>query len=320
MTHLDRRVLLAASLAALAAGPASAAELPPEGKLTVAQLRARYMTPADKLVTLGGVEVRYRDEGQGQPILLLHGSQSTLETWDGVAAVLKRHYRVIRFDQPPMGLSGSINDAAKVTLAGPDALMTGFLDHLKIKSVIAVGVSSGGTMAYYLAAGHPDRVKALVLSNCPSDPVDTSGLVTPPDLIEAGKRLKATGLQDREWWRAYLTYLYGDPSRLTQKKLQVSYDMGRRGVEPNMTHLLALAGNAAETAKRLESVKTPTLVIWGTRDPVLPYKAAVALRSHLTGVNPSMVMLDDVGHYPPVEVPERFAAIVETFLTQVVAR
>jgi pimeloyl-ACP methyl ester carboxylesterase len=317
---LDRRTLIATSLAALAAGTASAADLPPDGKLSVAQLRARYMTPADKLVTLGGVEVRYRDEGRGQPILLLHGSQSTLETWDGVADVLKRHYRVIRFDLPPMGLSGSVSEASKATLKGPDDLMISFLDHLKIKQLIAVGVSSGGTMAYYLAAGHPDRVKAIVLSNCPSEPLDRLGLVPPPEITAANARIKATGLQDKAWWRTYLTWLYGDPARITDKKIQVSYDMGRRGAEPNMVHLLALAGNGDETAKRLKAVKAPTLIIWGMRDPVLPPKVGTDLRDRLTGVIPSMVTLDDVGHYPPIEVPERFASIVETYLTQVLPR
>ncbi len=317
--QIDRRAMIAAAVAAASAGSAKAAELPAEGKLTVAQLRARYMTPADRIVTLGGVEVRYRDEGKGQPILLLHGSQSTLDTWDGVANALKGRYRVIRFDLPPMGLSGSISEAAKATLPGPDALMIGLLDHLKIDKVIAAGVSSGGTMAYYLAGNHPDRVKAVVLSNCPSDPVDTSGLVQPEDLKIASARLKATGIQDKDWWRAYLKFLYGEPSRLTEAQIQRSYDMGRRGQEPNMLHLLALAGNAAETDKRLSEVKTPTLVIWGMRDKVLPYSACLALLGHLKGVKPSIVLLDDVGHYPPIEVPQRFAAIVDTYVTQVVA-
>lgn len=317
---LDRRALMATTLAALAAGTAHAAELPQEGKLTLAQLRARYMTPADGLVTLGGVEVRYRVEGEGPPILLLHGSQSTLETWDGVAAVLKRRHKVVRFDVPPMGLSGPVTDAAKAALPGPDALMIGVLDHLKIDQVTAVGVSSGGTMAYYLAAGYPERVKALVLSNCPSEPLNNASIATPPAVKAGSERAKAMGFQDRDWWKAYLNWLYGDPSRITAKKLQVSYDMGRRGPEPNAVHLLALAGNGAETAKRLAAVKTPTLVIWGARDPVLPVKAAADLRDRLSGIHPSVVMLDDVGHYPPIEVPERFAALVETFLADVVPR
>ncbi len=316
---LDRRVMLATSLAAMAAGAASAADLPAEGKLTLAQLRARYMTPADRLVVLGGVEVRYRDEGQGQPILLLHGSQSTLETWDGVAAVLKRHYRVIRFDMPPMGLSGAVSEASKATLTGPDDLMIGVLDHLKVKDAIAVGVSSGGTMAYYLAASHPERVKAIVLSNCPSQPLDNLDVKPPAELVAANARIKTGGFPDRAWWGTYLHWLYGDPARITAKKIQVSYDMGRRGQEPNPTHLLALAGNGVETAKRLKAVKTPTLIIWGARDPVLPLSEGVAIQGRLTAIHPSLVVLDDVGHYPPIEVPQRFAAIVETYVTQVLA-
>lgn len=316
-------LLAASALLMVAAAPAPppqatspAAPQPPA--LTVKDLRARYQTAADRYVTLGGVEVRYRDEGKGPVLLLMHGSNSTLDTWDGVSARLSKNYRVIRFDQPPSGLSGGISDAAKATLTGPDALMTGLLDHLKVPSVVAIGVSSGGTMAYYLAAGHPDRVRAVVLSNTPSDPVDTSGVVNPPDLVAAIARSKAAGgYRDKDWFRAYFRFLYGDPGRLTEAQIDQVYTMQRRQTEPNFLHLYALAGNNAETLARLAKVKAPTLIIWGMTDQVLPFTAAVALRDHLTGVKPSMVLLDDVGHYPPIEVPERFAAIVETYLTQV---
>ncbi|TRW14455.1 alpha/beta fold hydrolase [Glacieibacterium frigidum] len=306
-----RAILAAAALLLAAAAP-----VPPQ--LTVQQLRAQYMTPADKIVTIGGVEVRYRDQGKGPVLLLLHGSNSTLDTWDGVAAKLVRKYRVIRFDLPPLGLSGPISDAAKATLSGPDALMTGFLDHLKVKSVVAIGVSSGGTMAYYLAAKYPERVRALIVSNSPSDPVDTSGVVNSPELDAAIARSKAAGgYRDREYFRAYFRFLYGDPARLTETQIDRVYTMIRRQTEPNFLHLHALAGNNAETLSRLGKVKVPTLLIWGTTDKVLPLKAGLRLRDHLTATTPSILLLDDVGHYPPIEVPDRFAAIVEAYLSQV---
>lgn len=315
-TRTVRRLL--ASLALLTALGAAGPPPPAGGLLTLAQLRARYMAPADRLTTIGGVEVRYRDEGQGQPLLLLHGSNSTLDTWDGVATQLRRHYRVIRFDMPPMGLSGSISDAAKTTLPGPDALMNGLLDRLRVtQPIVAIGVSSGGTMAYYLAGNHPERVRAIVLSNTPSDPVDTSALVNPPDLVAAVAREKATGMRDPDWYRAYFRSLYGDPARITEPQIARNYDMGRRVKEANLLHLFALAGNVDETRARLAKVRAPTLLIWGMRDNVLPWAAAKALREHLTGVQASVVALDDVGHYPPIEAPDRFAAIVETYLRSV---
>lgn len=296
-----------------------AAPVPQEGRLTVAQLRAKYMTDADRIVDIGGVEVRYREEGRGPVILLLHGSNSTLETWDGVAAKLRQNYRVIRFDHPPMGLSGPVSEPAKITLPGPEALMTGFLDKLNIRSLIVVGTSSGGTMAYYLAAVRPEMVKALIVSNAPSEPLDTSGLVNPPDLVAALAREKATGMRDRDWFRAYYRSLYGRPDRITAAQIERGYDFGRRVAEPNFLHLFALGGNGALTRERLSQVKAPTLIVWGMTDKVLPWKAVLSLRDKLTGIHPSMVLLDDVGHYPPIEVPERFAAIVETYIQQTVA-
>lgn len=310
--------LLLTLIALALTGAAPPAKIPAEGRLTLQQLRAKYMTPADRLMTVGGVEIRYRDEGRGPAVLLLHGSNSTLETWDGVAAKLRRKYRVLRFDHPPMGLSGPVTDAAKASLPGPVPLMTGFLDRLGVTSVIAVGTSSGGTMAYYLAAARPEMVRALVVSNAPSQPLDNSGFVNPPDLTAALAREKVSGMRDRDWFRAYYRSLYGRTERITAAQIEKSYDFGRRVAEPNFLHLFALGGNGDLTRKQLAAVKAPTLIIWGMTDKVLPWPAAISLRDKLDQVHPSMVLLDDVGHYPPIEAPERFAAIMESFLSEVV--
>ena len=311
-------IALAVSLAAPSVPTASAADAPSTGgRLTLQELRARYLRPQDHLVTIGGVEVRYRDEGRGPAVLLLHGSNSTLETYDGMVERLKSHYRLIRFDTPPVGLSGSVSDAAIASLPSPEALMTGLLDSLKIPSVVAVGVSSGGTMAYYLAGAEPQRVCALILANTPSDPVDTSGVRNPPELEAAKAAAARTGVGDRDFWWAYFRFLYGDPGRITPALIERLYDMNRRVPEAHPLHLYALTAHNEVTLARLAAVRAPTLLVWGMRDPVLPYRTAVALRDHLTGTTASLLLLDDVGHYPTLEVPDRFAAILRNYVEAV---
>src|SRR5689334_21751187 len=69
-------------------------------------LKARWATGSSRFVDVEGMQVHVRDEGAGQLILLLHGTSSSLHTWDGWAESLRRHYRVVRADLPAFGLTG----------------------------------------------------------------------------------------------------------------------------------------------------------------------------------------------------------------------
>ncbi len=284
-------------------------------RLTVEQLRIELGRPGDRYIDVAGVHVRYRDEGRGPVLLLLHGSRSTLDAWDGVAAELKAHYRVVRFDQPPTGLSGPVSDAVVARISAPEAFTAAFLDALKIPKVTLVGVSSGGTLAYYFAATYPERVAALVLSNTPSDSVTNLKLPSTPALDASLAAAKATGIEGRDFWQAYLAFLYGDQSRLSAATVDYYYRSNLRVAEPNKFKLHALTADGQTTMARLHSVKAPVLILWGMHDPVMTPTEGRALVAHLDSASAiSFVGMPDVGHYPPMEVPHRFALMVDAYL------
>jgi pimeloyl-ACP methyl ester carboxylesterase len=64
----------------------------------------------------------------------------------------------------------------------------------------------------------------------------------------------------------------------------------------------------------MKAVKAPTLLIWGAKDLLLPVPAGKALAGYLSGTDVSMMVMPDVGHYPPLESPERFAKILEAYM------
>jgi pimeloyl-ACP methyl ester carboxylesterase len=64
----------------------------------------------------------------------------------------------------------------------------------------------------------------------------------------------------------------------------------------------------------MKAVKAPTLLIWGAKDLLLPVSAGKALAGYLSGTDVSMMVMSDVGHYPPLESPERFAKILEAYM------
>ena len=102
-----RSKLLVLAIAIAVGCPAFAADTS-KSLLTLEALRAKYGDTHGRIAVIKGIEVYYKDEGRGPVILMVHGSQSTLKTWDHVAPLLTRHYRVIRFDIPPQGLSGRV--------------------------------------------------------------------------------------------------------------------------------------------------------------------------------------------------------------------
>jgi pimeloyl-ACP methyl ester carboxylesterase len=312
---------LLAGLAALAGfdaraggdAPAAAGEY-----LSVAQLRAKWGDPAGRIARIGGIEVYYKDEGQGPAILMVHGSQSTTRTWDHVAAPLvARGYRVIRYDVPPQGLSGPVSDEAAGRLRPVD-IAEGLLAQLGVSKITFVGVSSGGTLGIFLAAKRPDLVERLVLSNNPADTVSTAHQVYPPALAEAQRAAKAAGgFRSQAYWDAFLDYYAGVPSRFDRGIREQYYDVNRRVAEPNYYALAAVVADQPKAKAAMAAVRAPVLLLWGAQDALLLPPAADALASYLTQAQVSKLMLPDVGHYPPLEVPARYAQVVAAWIEAV---
>ncbi len=284
--------------------------------LTREALLAKYGDRAGRRMTIGGVEIYYKDEGRGPAILMVHGSVSTLKTYDGVVAALKDHYRIIRYDVPPGGLSGPVSDEAVAHLKPAD-IAEQLLDRLGVKSATVVGVSSGGTLGVYLAAKRPDLVNRLILSNTPSDPVDTSHLVQPPAFLAAQKEAARTHFQDQAFWNQFHDYFSGQPDRISPAVRAQYYDFNRRTPEKHQLDLVAQVADHKAAVEAMNAVTAPTLLIWGARDPLLTPPTAETLKGYLTHAQVSEVFMPDVGHFPPLETPARFARIVAAYMEDV---
>lgn len=308
----------AATMLTVAATGATAVEAPPP-RLSLAELRRMYRSPKDRVLDVDGVEVYYRDEGRGPAVLLIHGSQSTMRTYDALARRLAPRFRVVRYDVPPNGLSGPIPDAVVSRLRASD-VPARLLAHLGIARATVVGVSSGGTTGIFLAAEHPDRVERLVVSCAPADPVDMSKLVKSPALLEAerlhGDYMDYGRTKPRSFWRTYVDFYSAEPGRISDDIVQQMYDFTRRTPERHGTALTGVVADQAKAIGAMNAVRQPVLLLWGAADPLLPPAAAHVLAKHLKNSSVSMLMVPDASHYPPMEIPERYAAMLETWITQ----
>ena len=138
--------------------------------ISVEELKKTYANEFSKFVEIDEMQVHYRDEGKGYPIVLIHGTASSLHTWDSWTKDLKKSYRVIRLDLPAFGLTGP-NANADYSIKSYTNFLHQFLTKIKIDTFYLAGNSLGGNIAWNYTTEHPRKVKKLIL-------VDASGLPT----------------------------------------------------------------------------------------------------------------------------------------------
>lgn len=301
--------LIALGVVALIVGVGLARRIREDLPLEV--LRARWATGASRFVDVDGMQVHYRDEGSGPSIVLLHGTSSSLHTWDGWVSELSRRYRVVRFDLPAFGLTGP-NPARDY---GMDAYAA-FVDHLTsrlgLRTFVLGGNSLGGRIAWHFAVGHPERIRALVLVDAGGYPSAGSG------------RPWAFRLAQHHLLPRVLTRL--DPRPLVVDGLQKSYGDATRirpGVVDRYVDLSLRPGNreafidrmqtdSPDDSARIASLRSPTLVLWGAKDRLIDPKCAERFAHDIP--HAKVVIYDDLGHVPMEEDPERSVRDVESFL------
>jgi pimeloyl-ACP methyl ester carboxylesterase len=287
---------------------------------TVEELRRQYGLPQSRYVDVAGVTVHYTDEGSGPALLLVHGSFGSLRTWDELVPVLASRYRVIRYDQPPGGLSGPVGPDFRLT---SEQFLREFLARLAVQKVAIAGTSSGGIIAYRYAATFPDDVTALVLTNIPpSAPVDNAGArgrTTPFEQLSSVVCGRYANPWSRTCWRDFLGSMFVRDERVTDALVTQYYDLNRHPGARQFTSMTAIMKDDAKVRDFLARVRAPTLLVWTREDPVLPPKTAQTLASRLTATRTETVWLENVSHYPPLEAPQEVAAAASEFLARVLA-
>jgi pimeloyl-ACP methyl ester carboxylesterase len=263
-------------------------------------------------VPLGeGVSTRVVDTGgSGTPVVLVHGLAASLELWDAVRPALAAHHRVVAFDLPGFG-EASKPDAAYDPPFFVEQLRR-LLAALGIGRAHLVGSSLGAGLVVRFAGRHPGVVERAVLADpggfgpsihpflrAPTLPI-VGGLLARPSrpATAFGVRL---GLHDR----ALATPEAIDAADAASRRPGAHRAFVRtlRGV----TTPLAVKDRASFAADA-RALTGPTLVVWGRQDRIFP--VADAERAVAALPDARAVVLDGCGHFPPLERPDRFAALV----------
>lgn len=284
-------------------------------------MRAKYGAPPSQYVTLAdGREVHLRDEGprDAPVIMLLHGSNADLHTWQKWTNELRRDYRMIRFDQRGHGLTGAVKDddySLDAFVGDVDAVADALgLDHFTL-----AGNSMGGGIAAGYAMAHPDRLDALVLVDASGAPVEREGggnlafrLAATPVLGDIMSQLLPRSLVAKS-----LSQSVSNQQIVTDEAIDRYWELARFPGNRAATRKRFSAPRKSFTAKQVEQLRVPTLVMWGEEDTLIPYAAAGWYMDHLP--NATLAHYPDIGHIPMEEAPEASAVDLEIWLAEVLA-
>ncbi len=293
-----------------------------------AAMRAKYGGPPSQFVDIGdGVTVHLRDEGpkDAPAIVLLHGSNADLHTWEPWADALTPQYRVIRFDQVGHGLTGP-DPQHDYSRANYVADILAVADTLGLERFIIGGNSMGGKHALAFAVAHPGRVSGLVLVDGSGGPMlklkddtddkDDSGggnigfaiarmpginrlveQITPRSLIAQSlkqtvsvKSIVTEQMIDRYWE----LLRYPGNRRATLKRFGYPYD--------------------PLTEAEIAAITAPTLVLWGAEDRLIPVAAGQWLARTIPDAE--LVVYPRIGHLPHEEAVAATLADLQPWLAR----
>lgn len=268
-------------------------------------------------VQVNGQRIAYLDQGQGTPVILVHGLGGALWNWEYQQIALAGSHRVITLDLIGSGYSGKPDIEYR-----PEQVLEflrGFMDALKIQRASLVGNSMGAGVVSAMAVAHPSRVERLVLiGGLPRGVREKLGDTyvkraietrAPVWLIQLGNWFATRGLT-----RTVLSEIVHDHRLLTPAVIERSYrNRQRPGFIPpliKLTRNLSLWEQGY--AQRLHEIRQPTLVLWGSEDRVFPPAVGRALHETIPGSR--FELIPEAGHMAQWERPEAVNALLLDFL------
>jgi pimeloyl-ACP methyl ester carboxylesterase len=260
--------------------------------------------------------IRYREDGEGPPVVFVHGFLVDGRLWDGVVDSLSDRFRCLAPDWPMGAQQVALEADADLSPYGVAAIIASFLERLELEDVTIVGNDSGGAISQVLVTRHPERIGRLVLTNCDTHDNFPPGIFkTFPLIARIPGGMKV----------ASLPFRIGAVSRLTFRpftKRPISPELIASWMEPGMKDAgvsrdlrKVTAGMhkryTEEAAEKLAGAGKPLLLAWAPGDRFFPIRYAHRLASEVPGA--TVVEIADAATFVPIDQPQRVAEAVAGF-------
>jgi len=267
-------------------------------------------------VRLPAGTVRYRETGEGKPVVFVHGYLVDGRLWDGVVDRLSDRCRCIAPDWPIGAQQVAMNPGADLSPYGIAAIVDSFLAALDLDDVTIVGNDSGGAMSQVLVTRHPERIGRLVLTNCDTHenfPPGPFKAMPPIAKLPGGMSLIAAPFRIPALARA--AFRPFAKTRIPDELIASWMEPGmhdpdvRRDVKKVTTGMNKRY--TLEAAKKLKSSDLPVLLAWAPGDRVFPMKFAERLAADTP--NARIVQIPDAKTFVPIDQPARLADEIAQF-------
>jgi pimeloyl-ACP methyl ester carboxylesterase len=275
-----------------------------------------YLSIPSKRIDLSGVNVHYVEAGKGPPLIFLHGLGGSWKDWSANLPAFAATCQVMAVDFP--GFGGSDQPEVKYSIEWFTEVVGKFIQERRLDRVNLVGHSMGGLVALNLAARPDSRVKKLIIT-------DAVGIGDKAEFISYVMTKKILGPETR--WESFEGFLKDEfrgmvNNFIKDRKPQTARDffesLPKNPITGNpvlpMTPSVQMSASIIDfdIRPRLASIRQPTLILWGARDPVAPLQDASLLKKEIP--QSKLVLFPDIGHSPMIEHPSLFNQELGKFL------
>ena len=262
--------------------------------------------PPPETCTTGDVTLAYRTYGSGEPLVLVNGLASAMDTWNPpVLDALARHFRVIVFDNRGTGYSGASGEPFSVPLFAKDT--AGLMVALGIARAHVLGFSMGACIAQELALAFPEKVDRLVLVS--GDCGGAEAVRTDPDVFS--RLIDKSGTIEDVVNRMF-PLLFPPAWLATHDPVRYCPEVYETTSTENAARQLAAFSTWPGSFSRLEAIRSRTLVIAGNADAVVPCENSRLLAGKIPGAE--LAVFPGAGHGLMYQCPGRFSERVIRFL------
>ncbi|HEY9364923.1 MAG TPA: alpha/beta hydrolase [Chitinophagaceae bacterium] len=237
---------------------------------------------------------KYIEEGEGEPLVLLHGLFGALSNFEYLVEYFRQYYKVVVPMLPLFEL-----DILHTTVGGLEKFVYKFLETKDYRSIHLLGNSLGGHVALIHVLRHPERIKSVILTG-------SSGL------FENGMGDTYPKRGDYDYMRKKTEMTFYDPAIATKELVDEIYEIVNNRIKAIKIIALAKSAIRNNLGEELNQIKQPTLLIWGNNDAVTP--PFVAREFNRLIPNSELYFIDKCGHAPMMEVPDEFNVILYKFL------
>jgi len=267
---------------------------------------------------VNNINICYEINGEGDPVLLVHGFGGKKESWIAQTSPLSKHFKVIRFDNRGAGKSDRPDGPYTMAIFADD--INTLLDHLEIEKTNIIGWSLGGMIVQNFILKYPQRVHKMVLINTNYGTPDESG-------AEVYKNMRLQGLKSikedpvKAFWQSIRTDYYikfrkqmeADPSKKWYG-LWSADDLIQESIidPPTEKDVIVQAGAIAthHTFDRLHEIKNESLLITSSHDRITPQSVMEEMHERIP--NSTLKLIDKAGHGSPrSRAPEINQMIIE---------